>query len=387
MILHVDMDAFYASIEERDEPSLKGKPVIVGGSADRRGVVAAANYAVREYGVHSAMPTKTALKLCPHAIVLKPRIGYYREISKTIREVFHSYSPLVEPLALDEAFIDVNGSIRLFGSASEIGKSIKQNIQEQVGLVASVGIAPNKFLAKLASDVDKPDGFCVVEENAVQEFLDPLPIKRVWGIGKATLAVFEKLRVRTIRQLRELPEQLLIDRFGKSGAQIWRLAKGIDNRNVIPDREAKSISHETTFASDVADLDVLIAKLLDQTEQVGRRLRRAGLKARTINIKARYDDFQTVTRSATASEPTDQTDIIWQFAKELLLSKLPDRPTCLRLLGMGVSNLDDTGQSQQLMFDREEQKRNKSIDSVADQIKNRFGDSALHRGLSDKKNQ
>jgi DNA polymerase-4 len=199
--------------------------------------------------------------------------------------------------------------------------------------------------------------------------------------------VFEKLRVRTIRQLRELPEQLLIDRFGKSGAQIWRLAKGIDNRNVIPDREAKSISHETTFASDVADLDVLIAKLLDQTEQVGRRLRRAGLKARTINIKARYDDFQTVTRSATASEPTDQTDIIWQFAKELLLSKLPDRPTCLRLLGMGVSNLDDTGQSQQLMFDREEQKRNKSIDSVADQIKNRFGDSALHRGLSDKKNQ
>ena len=387
MILHVDMDAFYASIEERDDPSLKGKPVIVGGSADKRRVVAAANDAVREYGVHSAMPTKTALKLCPHAFVLKPRISYYREISKSIREVFESYSPIVEPLALDEAFIDVSGSMRLFGSASEIGMSIKQNIGEQVNLIASVGVAPNKFLAKLASDIKKPDGFFIVEEDAIQEFLDPLPIKRVWGIGKATQAVFEKLRVRTIRQLRELPEQLLIDRFGKSGAQIWSLANGIDNRDVIPDREAKSISHETTFASDVSDLDILTSTLLDQTEQVGRRLRRADLKAKTVNIKARYDDFQTVTRSATVSEPTDQTDIIWQIAKELLLSKLPDRPTCLRLLGMGVSNLDDSGQSQQLMFDREEQKRNKSIDSVADQIKNRFGDDAVHRGLSDKSNQ
>ena len=375
------MDAFYASVEERENPELKGKPVIVGGSAEKRGVVAAANYAVREFGVHSAMPTKTALKLCPNAIVLKPRIGFYSEISKLIREVFHNYSPIVEPLALDEAFIDVSGSIRLFGAASEIAKAIKLEILKRVNLVASVGVAPNKFLAKLASDIDKPDGFRVVDPNEIQAFLDPLPIKRVWGIGKSTQAVFEKLRIRTIKQLRELPEQLLVDRFGKSGSQIWQLANGIDHRNVIPDREAKSISHETTFSTDVSDMEVLTPCLLDQTDQVSRRLRRAEFKAKTVSIKVRYDDFQSVTRSTTIAEPTDQTELLWQCAKELLHARLPDRPLAVRLLGMGVSNFDDSGQSQQMMFDQHEQKRNRSVDSVADQIKDRFGDDAVRRGL------
>lgn len=384
MIIHVDMDAFYASVEERENPELKGKPVIVGGSAEKRGVVAAANYAVREFGVHSAMPTKTALKLCPNAIVIKPRIGFYAEVSKLIREVFHNYSPVVEPLALDEAFIDVSGSIRLFGTASDIGKAIKLEILERVNLVASVGVAPNKFLAKLASDIDKPNGFRIVEPNEIQDFLDPLPIKRVWGIGKSTQAVFEKLRIRTIKQLRELPEQLLVDRFGKSGSQIWLLANGIDNRNVVPDREAKSISHETTFSTDVSEMEVLVSCLLDQTGQVSRRLRRAEFKAKTISIKVRYDDFQTVTRSATLAEPTDQTELLWQCAKELLHSRLPVRPLAVRLLGMGVSNFDDSGRSQQMMFDQLEQQRNRSVDSVADQIKDRFGDDAVRRGLFEK---
>ena len=267
MILHCDMDAFYASVEERERPELVGQPVIVGG--EKRGVVAAANYVARKYGIHSAMPAVTAHRLCPHGIFLPPRIGYYAEVSHQIREIFERFTPLVEPLSLDEAFLDVTGSEPLFGSAAEIGQKIKQTIHQELRLVVSVGVASNKFLAKIASDIGKPDGFVVVEPGQEQEFLDPLPVERLWGVGKQGSKVFERLGIRTIGQLRQWPMETLVSRFGSQGEYLWQLAHGIDDRPVVPEREAKSISHETTFEEDVDDMEVLRAWLLDLTEQVG----------------------------------------------------------------------------------------------------------------------
>ena len=243
MILHVDMDAFYASVEERDRPELAGKPLIVGGTPDGRGVVAAANYVVRQFGVHSAMPTATALKLCPDAIVLSPRLDHYAEVSAEIREIFVRYTPLVEPLSLDEAFLDVTGSERLFGPAVEIAHRIRREIRQELRLVASVGVAPNKFLAKIASDLDKPDGLVVVDPDRVQEFLDPLSVGRIWGVGRVTGETFSWLGVQTIADLRQLSVETLRQHFGSSGEHFWKLAHGIDDRPVVPDRETKSISN------------------------------------------------------------------------------------------------------------------------------------------------
>jgi len=235
MILHVDMDAFYASVEERDRPDLRGRPVIVGGDAERRGVVSAANYAARRYGVHSAMPMATARRLCPHAVYLHPRIGYYAEIAEQIRAIFDRYTPLVEPLSLDEAFLDVTGSGALFGTAVEIGGRIKDEIRRELRLVASVGVAPNKFLAKLASDLEKPDGFVVVEPEGVQAFLDPLPVERLWGVGRVSSEALHRLGIRTVGQLRLWSCEALAARFGQAGQHLWQLAHGIDDRRVVPD--------------------------------------------------------------------------------------------------------------------------------------------------------
>jgi DNA polymerase-4 len=408
MILHVDMDAYYASVEERDRPELADKPVIVGGSAEKRGVVSACNYIARRYGVHSAMPSATARRLCPHAVFLPGRIGYYAEVSRQIRGIFERFTPLVEPLSLDEAFLDVTGSEGLFGPAVEIGRQIKQAIRDELRLVASVGVAPNKFLAKIASDLRKPDGFVVVEPDRVRDFLDPLSVGRLWGVGKQASRVFEKLGIRTIGQLRQWPPDSLKARFGTSGEHLWQLAHGIDDRPVVPEREAKSISHETTFERDISDFDVLRAWLMDLTEQVGCRLRRYGLRGRTVHLKVRFDDFSLTTRSQTLPEPTDVTDELWRAADALLCRRLqgqaagtrvlstkhpagsekplpsPVPATCqpVRLLGMGISGLDDTGLVQGLLFDQEDRCKQSQLDAVADQLKARFGTAALRRGSS-----
>ena len=354
MILHVDMDAFYASVEERDDPSLVGKPVIVGGTAERRGVVAAANYEARKFGVHSAMASARAQRLCPQAIVLQPRIHHYAAVSRQIREIFEQFTPLVEPLSLDEAFLDATGSEPIFGTSAEIGRQIKQRIRSQLKLVASVGVAPNKFVAKVASDLNKPDGFVVVEPGSVQAFLDPLPVGRLWGVGKVTGLVFDRLGVHTIGQLRNMPLASLSELFGASGEYYWKLAHGMDDRLVVPDRDAKSISNETTFAEDIADMDVLRAWLVDLVEQVARRLRRHDIKGRTIELKVRFADFKTISRSLTLVEPTNITQELLDAGIELLTKRLPSNHLSVRLLGFGVNKLNDSGTSQPQLFDQPE---------------------------------
>jgi DNA polymerase-4 len=312
--------------------------------------------------------------------VISPRIDYYAEVSRQIREIFEQFTPIIEPLSLDEAFLDATGSESLFGTSVEIGLQIKKRIRAELRLVASVGVAPNKFLAKIASDVRKPDGFVVIEPAAVQAFLDPLPIGRIWGVGKVTGQAFDKLGITTIGQLRELSLVSLKELFGASGEHYWRLARGIDNRSVVPDREAKSISHETTFAEDIADLDVLRAWLVDLVEQVARRLRRHNLRGRTVDIKVRFANFTTITRSLTLREPTHATQELLDAGLELLTNRLPSRHLPVRLLGFGVNQLDVSGSSQQHLFDQADRDRHRDLDNLADQIAAKFGKRAMRRG-------
>lgn len=377
------MDAFYASVEEREQPDLVGRPVIVGGTPEGRGVVAAANYAVRRFGVHSAMSTAKALKLCPDAVVLPPRMDFYADVSRQIRDIFFRYTPVVEPLSLDEAFLDATGSTQLFGSVETIGQSIKRDIREELNLVASVGVAPNKFLAKLASDLEKPDGFTVIRPETMQQVLDPLPVSRIWGVGRVTQKKFDEISVATIGELRRIPVERLQQLFGQSGEHYWKLARGIDHREVVADHKAKSISHETTFPQDVRDMDVLRAWLMELTEQVARRMRRSGIVGQTVQLKVRYSDFDTVTRAKSLAVPTHTTQQLWDAASQLLMTQLPDRPLVVRLLGLGVTKLraSETTAVQQSLFDEPEDApdRDSQIDEVADQIRNRFGSASLRR--------
>ena len=382
-ILHVDMDAFYASVEVREQPGLAGRPVIVGGSPRGRGVVSAANYEARRFGVHSAMPTARAMRLCPEAVWLPVRMELYATVSRQIREIFNRYTPLVEPLSLDEAFLDVTASTRLFGTAAEIANAIKKAIRHELSLVASVGIAPNKFIAKIASDLDKPDGFVEVNPKEAQAFLDPLPVSRVWGVGKATGKELDRLGIKRIEQLRQQSEVVLADRFGKFGSHLWRLANGMDDRPVVSDSEAKSISNETTFDSDINNRDTLRAWLLELTEQVCWRLRQHELYGRTVQIKLRFADFSTITRSHTLVEATHQTKQVWQAVLKLFEHAMQTESRSLRLVGVGVSSLKDEAHRPHIqtdMFEQSDDMRQTQLDEVSDAIKSRFGSSGIRRG-------
>ena len=380
MILHVDMDAFYASVEELDNPELAGRPVVVGGTPEGRGVVAAANYAARQFGVHSAMPAARARRLCPHAVFIRSRMERYAEVSRAIREIFARYTPLVEPLSLDEAFLDVTSSLRLFGDAEAIARRIKSEIRAELGLVASVGVAPNKFLAKLASDLEKPDGLVVVPADAVEAFLEPLPVSRLWGVGKVASRALADIGVRTIGERRASPDELLEGRLGRWAGHLKQLAAGIDDRRVVPDREAKSISHETTFAEDIDAHDVLRSWLLELAEQVATRLRRHGLRARTVFIKVRYADFKTVSRSESLDAPTHLTRVLYRTAARLLDAELGARARPVRLLGMGVGGITGETLEQGELFEQAGIEQQRRIDTVVDAVKSRFGGRALRRG-------
>jgi len=373
------MDAFYTSVEQRDQPELKGQPVVVGGHEDARGVVAAASYEARRYGIHSAMPSREARRRCPQLVMLAGRHAYYAEVSRSIHAIFHRYTPLVQPLSLDEAFLDVSESERLFGLAIEIGKRIRSQIKRELDLTASVGVAPNKFVAKIASDLNKPDAMVVVHASDVQGFLDPLPVSRVWGVGKVTENKLRHAGIETIAQLRMQSEQTLQALMGSWGSHIWRLAQGQDDSPVVPDYEARSLSHEVTFVEDVNDADVLHEQLVVLVESVAHRLRCLGKRGHTVQLKLRFPDFRTITRSRTLKTATDITAELLQGAMSLLAAQATDIKKGIRLLGVGVSNLGCEAVQQDL-FESESRLKQSHLDDISDTINQKFGSGALRRG-------
>ncbi|WP_041276433.1 DNA polymerase IV [Desulfosporosinus acidiphilus] len=375
-IIHVDMDAFYASVEQRDDPSLLGKPVVVGGKPNSRGVVSTASYEARKFGIHSAMSMSEAYRRCPEAIFVPVNMKKYKEVSLKIREIFLTYTPLVEPLSLDEAFLDVTGSTSLFGAVDSIALKIKERIKEELNLTASVGIASNKFLAKLASDLQKPDGFVLVQPDKIQEFLDPLSIERVWGVGKRTSEQLHKLNVRKIKDLRNLKPDYLIQQFGVMGSQLYQLARGIDERPVESERVIKSIGRETTFSTDVTDVEVLETTLLELAVDVGRRLRQRSLKGKTITLKIRFDDFKTLSRSQTLDQVTDLDEVIFYEARTLLRSVSLIKP--IRLLGVTMSNLSSNCDCQLALFSEEDSK-SETLAKVIDALNQKFGKRGIVR--------
>ena len=381
------MDAFYASVEQQDNPALKGLPVIVGGDPEKRGVVSAASYEARVYGVHSAMPTSQAKRLCPHGVFLPVRMHRYRDVSEQIFKTLQEYTPLLEPLSLDESFLDVTGSEKLFGPALQIAKVIKRRILETTGLTASAGIAPNKFLAKIASDLKKPDGLVEIKPAEVQDFLRDLPISKLWGVGKSTEEVLKGMGILRVGQLAVYPAERIEKKLGKFGLELIALARGEDDRPVTPDSEAKSISQEETFTPDLEDLEKMKRILLDQAEQVGWELRKQRLRGCTVTVKVRYPDFTTVTRSQTLPFPTDQGIEIYQTALKLL-HKTEALQKKARLLGVGISNLIHQQDPEQLVLFDSRRKQVERSTRAMDQIWDKFGPEAIKRAtLIEKKKE
>jgi DNA polymerase IV len=379
-ILHVDMDAFYASVEQRDRPELRGKPLIVGGISGR-GVVAAASYEVRRFGVRSAMPVSQALKLCPHALCVPPRMSRYKEVSRQIFAIFHEFTPLVEGLSLDEAFLDVSASLSLKGEPAVIAKLIKQRIAEQTALTASVGVATNKLVAKIASDLNKPDGLVVVAAAGVYELLDPLSVRRLPGLGRKLGAKVEAAGIATLGELRRAPDKLLWPLFGRYSQRMRERAGGIDERAVVADWAEKSISAEETFGVDIADPARLQAELARLADRVCSRLRARNLVAANVNVKIRKADFTTFTRQRAIAPPTHDTGTIAAVARALLAQWLSaEQRVRLRLLGVGVSQL---GPAEQLgLFAPGAAPEACALDGTLDAIRERFGMQSVLRASS-----
>jgi nucleotidyltransferase/DNA polymerase involved in DNA repair len=377
-ILHIDMDAFYAAIEQRDNPSLAGRPVIVGGEAEKRGVVSAASYEARAFGIHSAMPASRARRLCPQGVFLPVRMDRYREVSAQIFEIFREYTPLIEPLSLDESFLDVTGCEALFGPAAEMARAIKKKILARTGLTASAGVAPNKFLAKIASDWRKPDGLVEIRREEVGSFLENLPIAKLWGVGRATEEVLEGMGILRAGQLARYPREAIEKKLGKFGTELLALARGEDDRPVVPHEEAKSLSQEQTFTPDLEERQVMEQVLLGQAEEVGWELRKQRLKGLTVHLKVRYPDFTLITRSQTLAAPTAAGMEIYRTAVSLL-DRTEARSRRVRLLGVGVSNLRRRDAPwQRGLFDAYREKEEKSLAAV-DRIWEKFGPEALKR--------
>ncbi len=382
-IIHCDLDAFFAAVEQRDHPELRGQPVIVGGDPRSRGVVSTCSYEARKFGVHSAMPLRTALSLCPNGIYLPVDGAKYQRVSREVMAVLRRFTPAVEQVSIDEAFLDVAGSEALFGPAPEIGRRIKREVVEATRLTVSVGVATTKLVAKVASDLRKPDGLVVVEPGQEAAFLAPLEIRRLWGIGPKTAERLGGLGVRTIGDLAALPAETLSRALGDHGATLHDRALGIDADPVVGGGEAaKSVSHETTFAVDVTDPAEIERTLLALTEGVSARLRSAGIRAGTVAVKIRDSQFRTITRQKTLPEPSDLTDTIWRAAVELTRPEV--RGKKIRLLGVAATQLGAPEQTS--MFEVVDEKRRRVVDAT-DAVRRRFGDRAvtraslLHRGL------
>ena len=372
-IIHVDMDAFYASVEERDRPELAGRPIIVGADPKGRGVVSAASYQARRFGVHSAMPIGRAARLCPDGVFLPVDMDKYVRVSRDIMTILAGFTPLLEPLSIDEAFLDVTQSRALHGDGAAQARSIKSRIRAQVGLTASVGVASNKFIAKVASEIEKPDGLVVVPPGTEAAFLSPLPIRHLWGVGRVTAAELESMGIHTIGRLASVPAGDLRARFGKHGPLLHELARGVDERPVEPFAPPKSMGAEETFGADHRDVDRLRATLRSQAERVARELRADGYAGRTVTLKLRFTDFSTITRSHT-DDPTQDGLKIYREASSLL-ARVPLRQP-VRLIGVSVSELGPAGAGQLSLLGPDAARRER-LSRALDRLVERFGDESI----------
>lgn len=377
-ILHCDLDAFFASVEQLDKPSLRGKAVVVGGSRHSRGVVSTCSYEARKFGIRSAMPVAQAYRLCPQAAFLPVNMPRYMEISQQVFAILSQYSPVMQIISIDEAFLDISGCTSLYGSPEKIGYSIKKQVKSELGLTISVGISYNKFLAKLASDMDKPDGLCIITESQALELLRPLPVFRIWGIGEKTQQSLDRLGIKTIGDIQDLSPEYLEDKIGSAGRLFWELAHGIDKREVETEYERKSLGREQTFPEDINDtayLEKLIAQFADD---LCRKLRKEELQTTSITIKLRYGNFKTITRSKTIS-PCSSDIIVSQIAGELLQHAYKNKEP-LRLFGLSLGHLSPaTSLEQGSLFEPQSKADYKSIDRLMDEIRERFGPGAIKR--------
>lgn len=376
-ILHVDMDAFYASVEQRDHPEYRGKPVIVGG-VGHRGVVSTASYEARKFGVHSALPMETARRRCPQGIFIPGDHGKYARVSRQIMSILNEFSPLVEPLSLDEAFLDITGMELLYASPVDIAREIKRRVRVDLDLTVSAGVAPNKFLAKMASDLQKPDGLVVVEPGSELDFLRDLPIEKLWGVGEVTAKSLRAQGLLTIGQLAQLDERGLRNFFGNSAGMVYGLVRGRDERPVEPDRDAKSIGAEETLAQDLLEVDDIRTVLMDLADRIGVRLRQEKLAARTVMLKLRYGNFQTLTRQRKLDSPTQTEGMIYRTAMELL-EQHRDGSLGVRLLGLTVSHFEPEGRAETSLFDDPEEK-GRQLSATMDRMRAKFGPEALMHG-------
>ncbi|HYR63682.1 MAG TPA: DNA polymerase IV [Actinomycetota bacterium] len=381
-VLHADLDAFYASVEVIKDPALRGKPVIVGGTSSR-GVVTSASYEARRAGVTSAMPTSRARRLCPHGIYLPPDFDAYGRYSRQVREVFDSFSPVVEPLSLDEAFLDLRGATRLWSGPEALGEALRAAVRRETGLVVSVGLAPNKFLAKLASRHAKPDGLVVVAPDGpggIEAFLHPLPASDIWGVGDRTAELLDRLGLRTIGDVAAVPAATLQRALGNLGTQLAKLAAGVDSRPVVGDPPRKSVGAEETFERDLVTVDEIARALLRLSDRVSSRLRSQGISGQTVNVKVRFANFVTLTRAKTLPREVDSTAPIFATAKALCTRAIDSRSTSprVRLLGVSVSQLGEWPASEQISL--EDEPRWSAADGALDEIRAKFGDTAVTLG-------
>lgn len=381
IILHVDMDAFFASVEQMDDPSLRGKCVVVGGRSNR-GVVAAASYEARKFGIHSAMPIFQARQKCPALVIVPPRKKRYSDLSRRIMAVLKAFSPLVEPISIDEAFVDISGCHRLHGSPHRTAQAIKDKIYARVGLTCSVGVTPSKFLSKIASDLDKPDGLTVISPGQVSAFIDQLPVRKVPGVGRRAQQILSSMGITHLGQVQDYPTRVLVRRLGKFGHRLAALSRGEDDSPVSPYSEAKSISTETTLPSNTSDRQLLSDYLLTQSQSVARELRRKQVRTRTITLKIKTDDFQLHSRSRTLEKPVQSAERIYQVALELFRQFKLSKP--VRLIGVGAGTLQPASMPVQAdLFPDEHQDRDRKwekVDRAMDAVAERFGSHAVVRG-------
>jgi DNA polymerase-4 len=378
-ILHIDMDAFFAAIEVLDNPSLKGKPVIVGGLS-RRSVVSTASYEARKFGIHSAMPLFKAKEKCPHGVFLPVQMDKYKAVSRKIMGLLKDFTPLVEPVSIDEAYLDITGTESLFGCPEEIARRIKEQIRKETGLTCSIGIAPNKFMAKVASDMHKPDGLTIIVATEVDQFLSILPVAKIPGVGKRMLEDLRRHRVNTVGDLKQFTREKLSKDFGKFGLRLYHIAKGRGDSEVVPKRETKSISSEETLQQNTKDLPYLKGLIASHADTVGRRLRAEGLKGKTITLKIKLEDFSEISRSRTIDHATYITKIISDCA----IAQLNEYPLKkkVRLIGVAVSNLDvGKEESQMSLFSkRDKSDKNRKVDEAMDNIRSKFGGKVIRKG-------